>query len=77
LHSFLRPVCWPGVAVTLTLAQCEILFAGKMPAATRRAICMPETMIDEYNLEIVGSAGDTPILVSLSEVSRNANLSES
>jgi hypothetical protein len=38
---------------------------------------MPETMIDEYNLEIVGSAGDTPILVSLSEVSRNANLSES
>src|SRR5712692_1860933 len=55
----------------------RILFTGKMPAATRKAIGMPETLIDEYNLEITGRVGDTPIHASLGDVSRNANLSES
>jgi hypothetical protein len=38
---------------------------------------MPETVIDEYSLEIAGRIGDTPIHKSSGEVSRNANLSES
>lgn len=54
----------------------RILFAGKMTAATRKAICMPETMIDEYNLEIVGRVRDTPIHASLGDVSPITNLSE-
>src|SRR5467141_3212309 len=29
LHSFLRPVFWSGVAVTLTLARCEFHSPGK------------------------------------------------
>jgi hypothetical protein len=48
-----------------------------MLAATKKAICMPETVTDEYSLEIVGSVGDTPIHESLGDVSGNANLSES
>jgi hypothetical protein len=38
---------------------------------------MPETVIDEYSLEIAGRAGDTPIHHGLGEGSRHANLSES
>ncbi len=37
---------------------------------------MPETVIDEYSLEITGRVGDTSINESLGDVSRNANLSE-
>ena len=55
----------------------RILVTGKMPAATEKAICMPETVIDEYGLEIAGRVGDTPIHASLDDVNRNANLSES
>jgi hypothetical protein len=55
----------------------RILFTGKMPAATERAIWMPETVIDEPSSEIVGRAGDRPIYESLGDLSRNANLSES
>ncbi len=55
----------------------RILFTGKMLAATRKAICMPETVIDEFSLEIAGRVGDTRIHESLGDVSRNANLSES
>jgi len=55
----------------------RILFTGKMLAATKKAICMPETVIDEYSLDIAGRMGDTPIHESLGDVSRNANLSES
>jgi len=36
---------------------------------------MPETVIDEYSLEIAGNVGDTAIQESLGDVSRNANLS--
>jgi len=54
-----------------------ILFTRKMLAASDKAICMPETAIDEYSLEIAGRAGDTPIHESVGDVSRNANLSES
>jgi hypothetical protein len=55
----------------------RILFTGKMLAASGEAICMPETAIDKYSLEIAGRAGDTPIHESFGDVSRNANLSES
>jgi hypothetical protein len=37
---------------------------------------MPGAVIDEYSLEIAGRAGDTPIQESLSDVSRDTNLSE-
>src|SRR6267378_6854457 len=66
-HSFLRPVFWSGVAVTLTLCSRRILFAGKMPATTEEAIWMPETVIDKYSLEIAGKAGDAPIDESLGD----------
>src|SRR6266849_6514622 len=55
----------------------RILFTGKILAATKKAIGMPWTAIDEYSLEIAGRVGDTPIHESLGDVSRNANLSES
>jgi hypothetical protein len=48
-----------------------------MLAATKKASSMPETVIDEYNLETAGGVGDTPIHESLGDVSRNAKLSES
>ena len=48
-----------------------------MLAATKKASCMPETVIDEYSLEIAGGVGDTPIHEPLGHVSRNAKLSES
>jgi hypothetical protein len=38
-----------------------------MLTATKRAIGMPETVIDEYRFEIAGRAGDTPIHESLGE----------
>jgi hypothetical protein len=38
---------------------------------------MPETVVDEYSLEIVGGVGDTPIHESMGDFHRNANLSES
>jgi hypothetical protein len=38
---------------------------------------MPETVIDEYSLEIASRVGDTSTPESLGDVSRNANLSES
>src|SRR6266550_993649 len=53
------------------------LFTGKMLAATRKAICMPETAIDQCSLEVTGGVGDTPIRESSGDVNRNANLSES
>jgi hypothetical protein len=45
--------------------------------ATKKAICMPEIVIDEYSLEITGRVGDTAIHESLGELRRNASLSES
>jgi hypothetical protein len=39
----------------------QILFTGKMPPAPEKAICMPESVIDEYRLETTGRVGDTPI----------------
>jgi len=61
----------------LDACSLRILFTGKMLAATKKAICMPETVSDEYGLEIAGRVRDTPIHESLGDVSRNANLSES
>ncbi len=61
----------------LDACSLRILFTGKMLAATKKAICMPETVSDEYGLEIAGRVGDTPIHESLGDVRRNANLSES
>ena len=55
----------------------QIPFTGKMLAATKKAICIPEAVIDEYRLEIASRVGDTPIHESLGHVSRNTNLSES
>jgi hypothetical protein len=54
----------------------RILLTGKMLTVSREAICMPGAVIDEYSLEIAGRAGDTPIQESLSDVSRDTNLSE-
>jgi hypothetical protein len=44
-----------------------------MPGASEYAICMPETVIDEFTLEITDRLGDTPIHGLLGEVRRNAN----
>src|SRR5260370_29412267 len=55
----------------------RILFTGEMTAATKKAICVPATVIDQRSLEVTGSVGDTPIHESLGDVSRNANPSES
>jgi hypothetical protein len=76
LHSCLRPVLWSGVAVAVTLASCEFRSTRKMLAATRKAICMPETVRDEYNVEVAGRVADTPIHDGLGQVNRHANLSE-
>jgi hypothetical protein len=54
----------------------RILFTGKMLAATKKAICMPESVIDEYSLEVTGRVGDTPIHEPFGDFSRSANLSE-
>jgi hypothetical protein len=67
---------WSGVRFHVDACSLRILFTGKMLAATRIAICMPETVIDGYSLEIAGRVGDTPIHESLGDASRNANLSE-
>ncbi len=77
VHSFLRPVFWSGVAVTLNACSLRILFTGKMPATTEKAIWMPETVIGKCSLEIAGRAGDVSIHESLGDARRNANLSES
>jgi hypothetical protein len=63
--------CWHVDACSL-----RVLITGKMLTATKEAICIPETVSDEYTLEIAGRAGDTPIHESLGDVGRNANLSE-
>ncbi len=55
----------------------QIVFTEKMPAAAKKAICMPETVPHEHGLEIAGRVGDTPIHESLGDVNRNTNLSES
>ena len=55
----------------------RILFTEKIPAAAKKAICMPENALHEHGLEVAGSVGDTPIHASLGDVSRNTNLSES
>jgi hypothetical protein len=52
------------------------LFTGKMLTATRKAICMPKTVSEEYSLETAGSVGDTLVEERLDGVSRNASLSE-
>jgi len=75
VHSFLRPVFWSGVAVTLTLGCREFYSPGKCQPPPRKAICLPETAIDEYNLEIADREGDTPFPESSGVGSRNANLS--
>jgi hypothetical protein len=75
LLSASRLLVWPCCYVDA--CSLRIPFTGKMLAATKKAICMPETVTDEYSLEIVGSVGDTPIHESLGDVSGNANLSES
>src|SRR5258708_6673005 len=55
----------------------RIRFTGKWEPPLKKAICMPETVIEEYSLEIASSGRHTPIHESLGDVSRNANLSES
>jgi len=55
----------------------RIAFTEKMPAAVKKAICMPENVPHEQGLEIAGRVGDTPIHESLGDVSRNTKLSES
>jgi hypothetical protein len=52
------------------------LFIRKTLDATKKAIGMPETVIEEYSLGIAGRMGDTPVRVRLGHVSRYANLSE-
>jgi len=51
-------------------------FAKKMLDATQKAIGMPETAIDGYNLEIADRVGDARIFVRRYDVSGYANLSE-
>jgi hypothetical protein len=46
----------------------RILFTGKTPAATNKAICVPEAVRDENNLEVLGRAGDTLIHDYLGDV---------
>ena len=54
----------------------RILFTREMSDATKKAICMPELVVDEYFLEIVGTLGDKLIHASIGEGSRRAVLSE-
>ena len=68
---------WSGRRCHVDVCSLRILFARKMPDATKKAICMPETVMDEYRLEIVGRVGDTPIYESSGDFHRNANVSES
>jgi hypothetical protein len=53
-----------------------MLFTREMLAATKKAICMPETVGDEYNVEVAGRVADTPIHDGLGQGNRHANLSE-
>src|SRR6266851_61606 len=55
----------------------RILFTGEMTAATKKAICVPETVIDQCSLESAGRVGDTPIHEPFGDFSRNAIVSES
>jgi hypothetical protein len=77
--SLLTPFCvsmvWSGLGV-VDACSLRILFTRKMPDATKNAIGMPETQIEEYSLEIAGRVGHTPIWVRLGHFSRYANLSE-
>src|SRR5260370_6966838 len=54
----------------------RILFTGKMPAASKKAICMPEALCRRKHVEVAARAGDTPIQQALVLVRRHANLSE-
>src|SRR5882762_8445343 len=74
------PVCVPSPGLAschVDACSLRILFTGKMPVATKKAICMPETVSDQYSLEVTGRVEDAPIHESLGDVSRSANLSES
>jgi len=47
LRSFLRPVFWSGVAVTLTLARCDFYSPGKCQPPLKGAMSVPEIAYDE------------------------------
>jgi len=55
----------------------RILSAGKLTAATSRAICVPETGSGQCSLEVTGRLRDTHIRVRLGRVRGHADLSES
>ena len=54
----------------------RILFTREMSDATKKAICMPELVVDEYSLELAGRVGDRLIRTCIGEGSRRAVLSE-
>ena len=74
LLSASRLLVWRRCHVNVCRAR--ILFTRKMLDTAEKAICMPEPVIDDYNLEIVGRVGDKPIRESLGEGSLRANPSE-
>jgi hypothetical protein len=75
VYSFTRPrlLIWRRCHVD---ASSQILFTRKMLDATKKAIGMPETVIDEYRFEIADRVGDTTVRVRPGHVRRYANLSE-
>jgi hypothetical protein len=44
------------------------LFTAEMPAGTKKAIYMPETVLDGYSLEVADKVGDTPVHEHLGNV---------
>jgi hypothetical protein len=59
----LLPASGPSVWRRCYVDACwlRILFTVKMPAGTKKAICMPETLFDGYSLEVVDRMGDRPV----------------
>jgi hypothetical protein len=73
------PVCVPSPGLaSLSRYVCSprVRFTGRMLDATKKAICVPEHVIDFCNLEIVGRVGDSPIHEGPGEGSRHANPSK-
>jgi hypothetical protein len=46
----------------------RILFTVKAPTATKKAICVPESLLDGYSLEVADRVGDRPVHEHLGDV---------
>lgn len=65
----------PGPASLSLSRSLQILFTRKMLDATRKAIGMPEAVIDGYSFETTGRVGDTSVHVSRRNVGWYGSLS--